>query len=584
MGVLALTDVSASLIADWIDEQRRLFYADRVDSAVTRGEEVRRAANDWLQQAEPAEFSAVLAQSQALQARAPLWLVRCMRRQDRLDKGIEYAYEGLAAAQAARDARLECQLRSQYVHMLATLGQNETALDQGYVALGQATQNQDALAQAAALLALGHVHWAMQQWEDGREAYRQSLSWAQACNDKELCGLASNGIAAMEDHFAVEARAAGRLEEAQALARHAGELVLDFAQFSREIGDVYNTWSAEHNYACCLYAMGENVAAVKMLEQQLAALADESGFRRHVVLVQLGDIELSEGQPGRALLRLKEALQIAERLQMPMFAVNACRLLVDASEKLGDLAAALAYHRRYHEFCVRLTSNQAQAHAHAKAVIHQTEKARAVAEAQRQRADQLASTNTTLSMQAESLTRASMEDALTGVANRRRFDQAMQHELAVRHATHRYSLALLDIDHFKRINDHCSHLIGDEVLRRLGAILAKNCRREDLAARSGGEEFALILNGVDHEAARQACERMRVAIETEDWHEVHPDLAVTVSIGVAHNGEADIKGGPTALVMLADNRLYAAKQAGRNRVNDSGHSAAATDVATRKSA
>jgi GGDEF domain-containing protein len=53
---------------------------------------------------------------------------------------------------------------------------------------------------------------------------------------------------------------------------------------------------------------------------------------------------------------------------------------------------------------------------------------------------------------------------------------------------------------------------------------------------------------------------------------------------VAHNGEADIKGGPTALVMLADNRLYAAKQAGRNRVNDSGHSAAATDVATRKSA
>ena len=67
-------------------------------------------------------------------------------------------------------------------------------------------------------------------------------------------------------------------------------------------------------------------------------------------------------------------------------------------------------------------------------------------------------------------------------------------------------------------------------------------------------------------------------------NEVHPDLTVTVCIGVAHNGEADIKGGPTALVMLADNRLYAAKQAGRNRVNDSGHSAAATDVATRKSA
>ncbi len=167
-----------------------------------------------------------------------------------------------------------------------------------------------------------------------------------------------------------------------------------------------------------------------------------------------------------------------------------------------------------------------------------------------------------------------MEDALTGIANRRRPDQAMRDDLPAAGAAQPDSLALLDIDHFKRINDNFSHQMGDEVLRRLGAILARSCRREDLAARYGGEEFVLILRGLDPEAAQRACERVRAAVATADWADLQPGLRVTVSIGLAHHDKASAEQAPQALLALVDSRLYAAKRCRRSRVVDQGPSPA----------
>ena len=122
------------------------------------------------------------------------------------------------------------------------------------------------------------------------------------------------------------------------------------------------------------------------------------------------------------------------------------------------------------------------------------------------------------------------------------------------------------MDHFKDINDRFSHPVGDEVLRRLGAVLKRCCRKYDLAARYGGEEFAVILTGVDRPAARTACERIRAAVEAEPWPLLHPQLRVTVSIGVVHEDEQEASGASQSLLATADARLYAAKRGGRNRV------------------
>jgi diguanylate cyclase (GGDEF)-like protein len=249
-----------------------------------------------------------------------------------------------------------------------------------------------------------------------------------------------------------------------------------------------------------------------------------------------------------------------------MFAMNACRSLVDALECSGDTRAALAQHRRYHDFYVQLASSRAQTHARAMAVKYETEKALALAEAQRQRADRLSSANTSLIEDKAQLQRTSMEDALTGVANRRHFDQAWALALQEGTLPAGRALALLDLDRFKCINDRYSHLVGDEVLRRLGALLLRICRRHDLAARFGGEEFALILTGVDRAQALAACERVRAAVADEPWVQLHPGLRVTVSIGVVHEDEAIPPGPHHGLLATADARLYAAKRGGRNRV------------------
>ncbi|AGN11362.1 diguanylate cyclase [Simiduia agarivorans] len=152
-------------------------------------------------------------------------------------------------------------------------------------------------------------------------------------------------------------------------------------------------------------------------------------------------------------------------------------------------------------------------------------------------------------------------DALTGLANRRKFDQVLPLELEKWHQSKSsFALLVMDIDHFKRINDEHGHAVGDKVLAALGQLLRKNVRRPSLACRFGGEEFVLLLPGAGAEQAMGLAERLRVLVSTKPLAEVN----VTVSIGVAVcDSFAMTRSG--ALFEAADTALYAAKQAGRNQ-------------------
>jgi diguanylate cyclase (GGDEF)-like protein len=171
---------------------------------------------------------------------------------------------------------------------------------------------------------------------------------------------------------------------------------------------------------------------------------------------------------------------------------------------------------------------------------------------------------TALREQSSALERESREDALTGIANRRHFMQRLAAELEVAHAVGQpLALAIADLDRFKVVNDDLGHRVGDEALRQSAAVMNQLCQGTNLVARIGGEEFALLLPGMTHTSAAVFCERLRASIETHDWGGVHPDLRVTVSIGVAlWDGRVD----GAALLEAADAQLYAAKRAGRNRV------------------
>jgi diguanylate cyclase (GGDEF)-like protein len=127
---------------------------------------------------------------------------------------------------------------------------------------------------------------------------------------------------------------------------------------------------------------------------------------------------------------------------------------------------------------------------------------------------------------------------------------------------------MVDVDYFKKLNDHDGHVAGDACLRTLGKILGAAVRKGDLAARYGGEEFALLLPGADREAALKVAERLRAAVEDlRIAHVAAPAGHVTVSIGVASLNPRP-RMNPQMLVEMADAGLYAAKRGGRNTVSE----------------
>lgn len=156
-------------------------------------------------------------------------------------------------------------------------------------------------------------------------------------------------------------------------------------------------------------------------------------------------------------------------------------------------------------------------------------------------------------------------DPLTGLYNRRQFLELLERELA-RTASHHRSLTLLivDLDHFKSINDRFGHLAGDAVLKQVAAALSKDTREDFIVARIGGEEFSIVLPEHDTEQAAEFAQQLCRTIESLPLDAQVGGSRVTVSIGVAALTPA--MGNIGELLRAADEQLYRAKQAGRNRV------------------
>lgn len=162
------------------------------------------------------------------------------------------------------------------------------------------------------------------------------------------------------------------------------------------------------------------------------------------------------------------------------------------------------------------------------------------------------------------LQRQTLEDGLTGLYNRRYLDNRLGLEVS-RAERYKRDLALVmaDIDHFKVVNDRFSHMVGDDVLRVMANILRAQCRSIDIIARYGGEEFLLCFPETSRENAAAVCEKIRRQVESYEWDKLEPGLRVTISFGVA---AAPPNYAVDALIAAADEKLYAAKHSGRNRV------------------
>jgi diguanylate cyclase (GGDEF)-like protein len=158
---------------------------------------------------------------------------------------------------------------------------------------------------------------------------------------------------------------------------------------------------------------------------------------------------------------------------------------------------------------------------------------------------------------------AALQDQLTGLNNRGAFDSSLKREIDLAQRQHSaMSLIVLDIDHFKTVNDTYGHSSGDLALKTLAQSITETMRRSDIAFRYGGEEFTLILSNTDSDAARLVAERIRVAVSQLICSDGKRTFGFTVSIGVAQLNQGE-EG--TSLFDRADHALYQAKKMGRNQ-------------------
>ena len=169
-------------------------------------------------------------------------------------------------------------------------------------------------------------------------------------------------------------------------------------------------------------------------------------------------------------------------------------------------------------------------------------------------------THITLKQQRDMLQTLALHDQLTNLYNRHYLMEAAEQKIA---ESQRYnfplSLLMLDVDHFKQVNDQHGHAVGDRVLKAIAHILQEQSRKDDVAARMGGEEFVLLLGQCELSSAQHRAEQLRLAIEAA----LPEGLTITVSIGATDLSEqSDFD----AMLSLADDRLYQAKSNGRNQV------------------
>jgi diguanylate cyclase (GGDEF)-like protein len=213
----------------------------------------------------------------------------------------------------------------------------------------------------------------------------------------------------------------------------------------------------------------------------------------------------------------------------------------------------------------RLTTEQTSAlRALSRQVIAQLELRRSVAlleaaaEERSKHQEQLENYQRELEATLSVTTEESITDPLTGLRNRRAFLSRLDDEVdRSKRLGSTFSVAMIDVDHFKSFNDAHGHAAGDVALRQMAEIIDHECRSTDLVARYGGEEFVVILTGADLDAAVALGERIRRSVEVADWAR----QPLTVSVGVASTTGSD---DADELVQLADAAMYRAKAAGRN--------------------
>ncbi|WP_229069694.1 GGDEF domain-containing protein [Actinoplanes sp. DH11] len=365
---------------------------------------------------------------------------------------------------------------------------------------------------------------------DGERRAREALTLAATAGDTELTLLVLNNLA--YSAFELDDEPSARL------------LVGQMREIQQRTGHRFG--ANELDTMARVELMGGRYAAVEALLQPV--LADQVAANEGDAVAEcLLTLALARRQNGR-YEKAQEALDSARVLcaERELAAVSARVREEQAAlfAATGRFAEAYEEHRVFHAEAAALHSAQRDARARALQAVFEANEARRDSEHFREMAHR---------------------DPLTGLHNRRYINERVPDLLLDAAAKCLpFSLAIIDLDHFKRVNDTLSHSTGDTVLQHVAELLTEAACGSAFAARMGGEEFLLVYPGVDAAEATERCERLRLRIRAHGWEPITGNLPVTTSVGVTTT--PDGRGTFSALLSEADRNLYTAKRDGRDRV------------------
>lgn len=417
------------------------------------------------------------------------------------------------------------------------LGFSDEAFDLAERAVDLATERDDLAVLAFALNAKGIILVICREIEMGMLLIERAMALA-----------ASDGNSAAEAYYQLNlgfchAKLAEDADQQEnwAAARQERDAAIELSEAAvlkaEASGDSWTLRAALGNAAELHAFQGRCDVALRHLERSKDLPGDAGSSLRIQYLYTLADVLQRSGDLYRALAAITDALALADASAQIDHQVNALAKAAAIHEALGQPAAALAMFKRFHALYVTQGGETAR---------------------RRVRIEEIRSETAQLRVQAAAMAGLALSDPLTGIANRRSFDQILN-----RLAGTPVSLAIIDLDHFKSVNDRFSHITGDAVLQRVARTLVDQIGPHGHAARLGGEEFALVFPDAPETTAAAFCEGIRFAISATDWSDLAPGLAVTASIGLA-SGDGSMPSGE--LMQAADNRLYIAKTNGRDRV------------------
>lgn len=467
---------------------------------------------------------------------------------------------------------------------------NVQALTQGLKCLAVFEQLGDLSGQARALYTLCWAHWGTDNFSEAVEMGQRAQLLAHQIDDQPFevdvlnnLGLAykrsgnyEDGYAAYQAGLVIARKLGDQVRECKILVNIARALAsqekyeqaLEYAQASLDLKVQTMT---VNGYS--LLVLGEVHLGLKHLEQAMhfSQQALEFGDQYEIAqlslaaLYTIGQIGIEEQNFDHAVAYLQQALALAEKIKSNLYIFMIHQTLSSFFEKRGDLSNALKHYKAFHSIKERVFNDKNASRLQSLQIHHQIEMARREAEIYHLRNIELEQEIAERKRIEDQLQIQATTDALTGISNRRQFFQMAGFEINRAPSLNaQFVLAIIDIDHFKKINDQYGHNAGDQALIGFIRTVAKNVRIADLFARLGGDEFVLLFPNTELSSAYKILERVRYELLTQPVLVGERSVSLTISVGLTYLiGLTDTL---DSLLERADQALYMAKNAGRNQI------------------